>query len=97
LPLQLTECRSVDCIKSLVAGSESLALLPASAASSDIREGRIKPLNIMVPLLNRDIAVIFRDRLPLTAAGRDLVSQIAAAGIDLGNEQQATRTELAAV
>jgi DNA-binding transcriptional LysR family regulator len=95
LPLQLTECGSVDCIKSLVAGSDSLALLPASAASSDIREGRIKPVDIMVPLLNRDIAVMFRGRSPLTGAGRDLVTQIAAAGLDLGHEQLIDQPEAA--
>jgi DNA-binding transcriptional LysR family regulator len=86
LPLQLTECGSVDCIKALVAGSDSLATLPASAISSDIREGRIKPLNIMVPLLNRDIAVIFRERFPMTAASRDLLAHIEAAGFEISHE-----------
>ena len=85
LPLQLTEAGSVDCIKSLVAGSDSLAMLPASAISSDIRDGRIKPVNIMVPLLNRDIAVIFRERFPMSPAGRDLVAHIEAAGLIVGH------------
>jgi len=87
LPRQLTECGSVDCIKALVAGSDSLATLPGSAIGSDIREGRIKPLDIMVPLLNRDIAVIFRERFPMTAASRKLVAHIEAAGLDFGHEQ----------
>lgn len=36
LPAQLTECGTVNCIKALVAGSDSLALLPASAINSDV-------------------------------------------------------------
>jgi len=96
LPLQLTECGSVDCIKSLVAGSDSLAMLPASAVSSDVRDGRIKPLDIMVPLLNRDIAVIFRERVPLTAASRALVAEIATAGLDPGHEQLTPPIKMAA-
>ncbi len=86
LPLQLTECGTVNCIKALVAGSDSLALLPASAMDSDVREGRIRALDIESPLLNRDIAVIFRERLPLNEESRNLVGEIAAAGINLGPE-----------
>jgi DNA-binding transcriptional LysR family regulator len=95
LPSQLTECGSVDCIKSLVADSDSLAMLPASAIGSDVREGRIKPFNIMVPLLNRDIAVLFRERSPLSDSSRELVAQIEAAGLDLGHEQLTPQVETA--
>ena len=95
LPLQLTECQSVDCIKSLVAGSDSLTMLPASAVGSDVREGAIKPIDIMVPLLNRDIAVIFRERAPLSAASRELVAQIEASGLEIGHEQLTPQTEMA--
>jgi DNA-binding transcriptional LysR family regulator len=94
LSLQLTECGSVDCIKSLVAGTNSLAVLSASAIGSDVREGRIKPFDIMVPLLNRDIAVLFRERFPLTAASRDLVTQIKATGLDLGHEPLIPHAEM---
>ncbi|WP_084302760.1 LysR family transcriptional regulator [Bradyrhizobium sp. WSM2254] len=86
LPAQLTECGTVNCIKALVAGSDSLALLPASAINSDVQAGKIMALDIAGPLLNRDIALIFRERHPLNEASRNLVSQIAAAGIDLGPE-----------
>jgi len=87
LPRQLIECGSVDFIKSLVADSNSLALLPASAVSTEVRAGRIEPLEIMGPLLNRDIAVMFRESSPLTAASRELIAHIEAAGLDLGQEQ----------
>jgi len=36
-------------------------------------------------LLNRDIAVIFRDDVPLTQAGKDLVDAIAIAGLEIGD------------
>jgi DNA-binding transcriptional LysR family regulator len=94
-PLQLTECGSVDCIKSLVAGTDSLAMLPASAIGGDVRDGRIVPLDIMVPMLNRDIAVIFRERFPLTPASRALVAQIESAGLDIGQERLAPDAALA--
>ena len=85
-PAQMTECGSVACIKSLVASSDSLAMLPASAVGPDVREGRIRLIDITGPLLHRDIAVIFRERFPVSAAGRELVAQIAAAGANLGEE-----------
>lgn len=88
-PQQLTECGSVDFIKSLVASSDSLAMLPASAVSADVRDGRIQPLDIVEPLLHRDIAVIFRERSPLSAAARELVKSIADAGGEHSGEEWA--------
>jgi DNA-binding transcriptional LysR family regulator len=81
MPRRLTECGSVACLKALVAGSDSLTMLPASAIDAEVKEGRIKPLDIGGPLLNRDIAVIFREKFPLTRAGRDLVDSIASVGL----------------
>ena len=95
-PPQLTECGSVACIKSLVASSDSLALLPSSAVSSDVRDGRIRLIDITDQLLHRDIAVMFRERLPLSAAGRELVTQIAAAGAHLGQDSAAEEAWAAA-
>jgi DNA-binding transcriptional LysR family regulator len=92
-PQQLTECGSVDFIKSLVASSDSLAMLPASAVSADVRDGRIRPIDIVEPLMHRDIAVIFRERSPLSAAARELVSSIAEAGMGQSGEESAGRQE----
>lgn len=86
LPQQLTECGSINCLKALVAQSDSLAMLPASAIQADVREKKLRPLPIASPLLNRDIALIFRERMPLDDASRDLIARIAAAGHDLGDE-----------
>jgi DNA-binding transcriptional LysR family regulator len=85
MPRRLTECGSVPCLKALVAGSDSLTMLPASAIDAEVKEGRIKTLEIGGPLLNRDIAVIFRDQYPLTPASRDLVDSIASVGLAVGD------------
>jgi DNA-binding transcriptional LysR family regulator len=85
MPRRLTECGSVACLKALVAGSDSLTMLPTSAIEDDVNAGKIAALDIGGSLLNRDIAVIFRDQLPLTRAGRDLVDAVAAVGLAAGD------------
>ncbi len=60
MPGRLTECGSVSCLKAIVAGSDSLSMLPASAIGAEVSEGILRPLAMSDPLLNRDIAVIFR-------------------------------------
>jgi hypothetical protein len=52
---------------------------------ADVSEGRIRPLAIGGTLLNRDIAVIFREQFPLSPASRDLVDVIAAVGLSVGD------------
>jgi LysR family transcriptional regulator of gallate degradation len=84
LPRQLTECGSIDFTRSLVAESDHLALLPAHAAGSDVREGRIKLLSLTVPQMNREIAVIFRERSPLDTVSRELIAHIEVVGGELG-------------
>lgn len=81
LPRQLTECGSVDLIKSLIARTDSLAVLPAAAVSKDVQEGKIVPLDIKEPLLNRNIAVLFREGTTFTPAGRELLNRIEAVGL----------------
>lgn len=87
LPRQLTECGSVDFIKSLVACSDSLALLPRHTVAADIASGRLTRLELAAPQLDRDIAVVFRERHPLGEASRDLVGEIEAAGTAALREQ----------
>lgn len=86
LPEQLTECVSPDFIKRLVVGSDSLALLPASAVAADVREGKIGLVEISEPLLNRNIAVLFREGVVLTDADRDLLAEIETVGSSLDDE-----------
>ncbi len=81
LPQQLTECGSVDFIKSLVAQSDSLAFLPGHAAATEIANGRLRRLDLGAPQLGRDIAVVFREGFPLQPAARELVNEVEAAGL----------------
>jgi DNA-binding transcriptional LysR family regulator len=87
MPRRMTECGSVSCIKTLVAGTDSLAVLPASAISADVQAGRLKCLDINDPLLHRDIAVIFREQAPISPVGRDLVETVAAIGLSMGSSE----------
>ena len=83
LPQQLTECGSVDFIKSLVAESDSLAFLPHHAVAADVVAGRLRPLDFGATELGRDIAVVFREQSPLRTASRELIDEIEAAGLAL--------------
>jgi DNA-binding transcriptional LysR family regulator len=96
MPRQLTECGSIDFIKSLVAGSDHLALLPTHTVSDEVREAKIQPLELSLQQLNRDIAVMFRERAPLDEASRSLVAHIEAVGSSFGRGQIASRTGVTA-
>jgi DNA-binding transcriptional LysR family regulator len=87
LPMQLTECDSIDFIKSIVAESDHLALLPTHTVTDEIKSGKIRALELSVQQLNRDIAVIFREREPLDEASRSLVAHIEAVGSSFGRGQ----------
>lgn len=82
-PRHLVECGSIDFMKTLVSNSDHLALLPAHAAVDEVKEGTIQALPITVPALRRDIAVIFRERAPLTDESRALLAHVQEAGNDL--------------
>ena len=77
-PQQLIECESVEFIKAVVAGSDSLAFLPDHAVITDVVAGRLRPLDFGAAELGRDIAVVFRERSPLQAVSRELVDEIEA-------------------
>ena len=82
-PRQLVECGSVDFMKTLISSSDHLALLPAHSAVDEVREGTIKALPITVPAMKRDIAVIFRERAPLTDESRALLTHVQDVGGEL--------------
>lgn len=81
LPSQLTESGSVDFIRALVAGTDSLAVLPAAAVSHDLQQGLLVSIGIEEPLLKRDIAVLFRDGITLSHDRRALLADIEAEGL----------------
>ena len=86
-PGQVTECGSVAFVKSLVANSDQLGMLPAHAVSTEVKEARLRLLSITAPQLDRNIAVLFRERSSLDDASRDLVTSVAAVGTKLSRDQ----------
>lgn len=82
-PEQITVCGSVSLLKSLVAESDHLAMLPVYAASAEIAEGRLVALPFEDPYLHRNIAVFFREGYEMDAARRDLVACVRDCGMEL--------------
>ena len=83
LPHQITVCGSVSLLKSLVAETNHLALLPAHAVQVEVAEGRLVSLPFEDPALDRDIAVFFREGYEMDRARRDLVACVETIGLDL--------------
>jgi len=79
-PRNVVECGSIGFTRSLIATSDYLAMLPAHSAKIDVDEGKITALPISLPLLKRDIAVIFREGTPPDAIGQDLITSIGEVG-----------------
>lgn len=79
-PTQTTFCGSVALQKSLIAGSNHLAMLPAHAVRVELQEGRLVSLPIEDPALHRNIAVFFREGYNLNEASRDLIDCVASIG-----------------
>lgn len=86
MPQELTECASPAAMKAIVAGSDSLAMLPASALGSDVVNGQIVPVQIEEERLNRDIAVLFRAGSKLSHASQGLLKHIQVVGLSLADE-----------
>ena len=82
-PEQMTVCGSVTLLKSLVIDSDHLAVLPAHAVRQELADGRICSLDIDDPVLNRNIAVFFRDGYHLDEASRELVALVETVGQEL--------------
>jgi DNA-binding transcriptional LysR family regulator len=84
IPLpHITVCGSVSLLKSLVAETEHLALLPAHAVREEVAEQRLFALPFRDPVLSRDIAVFFREGYVMDQPRRDLVVCVAEVGIEL--------------
>ncbi len=82
-PPQITVCGSVSLMKSLVAESDHLALLPAHAVASECAEGRLINLPFDDPVLHRAIAIFFRDGYQLDLPRKDLIRSIKECGQEL--------------
>jgi DNA-binding transcriptional LysR family regulator len=91
LPHQITVCGSVSLLKSLVAETDHLALLPAHAVREEIAEQRLFALPFEDSTLNRDIAVFFREGYELDQSRRDLVSCVAEIGLQLCHDRNSAQ------
>jgi DNA-binding transcriptional LysR family regulator len=85
-PVQLTICGSVSLMKSMVAGTNHLALLPAHAIQQEVSEHRLIALPFDDTVLSRDIAIFFREAYQLSQPQRDLVDCVEKVGIELCNQ-----------
>ncbi|MCP2138488.1 LysR family pca operon transcriptional activator [Rhizobium sp. SLBN-94] len=90
-PPQITVCGSVSLLKSLVAETDHLALLPAHAVRAEIAEQRLYALPFQDPTLSRDIAVFFREGYVLDQPRRDLVSCVTEVGLELCRDREIER------
>ena len=90
-PQQVTVCGSVSLLKSLVATSDYLALLPVHAAGAELAEGRLVALPFEDPVLQRNIAVFFREGYEMDAPRRDLVACVRNCGLEIGREPLAPK------
>lgn len=88
-PPQITVCGSVSLLKSLVAETDHLALLPAHAVREEVAENRLYALPFDDPRLSRDIAVFFREGYVMDQPRRELVNCVAEVGLELCRERQA--------
>lgn len=77
---QLTECSSVSFMKTVMENSDHLGMLPEHALSDELAQGRLVPLPITSPLMNRNIAVFFRERTLLDEASRSFLDKVAETG-----------------
>ncbi|WP_245518340.1 MULTISPECIES: LysR family transcriptional regulator [unclassified Mesorhizobium] len=85
-PGQVTQCGSVVIVKSLVAGSDSFALLPAYAVHEELVNGTLQRVPIDMPELDRNIAVFFREGFVLDEQRRELIANLASAGSQLARQ-----------
>ena len=83
LPQKITVCGSLTLLKSLVAETDHLALLPAHAVQVEVAEQRLISLPFKDPAFDRDIAVFFREGYEMDQSRRDLVVCIKEIGLEL--------------
>ena len=82
-PQQITVCGSVSLLKSLVMETDHIAMLPVHAVRTELMEKRIVALPFETPVLNRNIAVFFREGYEMDRPRKDLVSCVKEAGLEL--------------
>jgi len=77
-----TICGSIALLKSLIACSDHLGLLPAHAIPNEIADGRLAVLPISIPEFSRNIAMFIREGDEIDKPSRDLVDEIQRIGAE---------------
>ncbi|MBY5828580.1 hypothetical protein HFN47_00460 [Rhizobium leguminosarum] len=85
-PVSNTVSSSISMLKSLVASSDSLALLPHHAALAEMREGALNCLPISSPHLKRSIALFVREGYEMQPAHRDLLEDVRSVGTEVSRQ-----------
>jgi LysR family pca operon transcriptional activator len=85
-PSQITVCGSVSLLKSVVAGTDHVAVLPAHATSRDLGEGRLVTLPFEDPVLHRNIAVFFREGYAMDEPRNDLAQIVRQCGLEISRD-----------
>jgi DNA-binding transcriptional LysR family regulator len=96
-PPEITVCGSVSLLKSLVAETDHLALLPAHAVREELDKYQLRALPFQDAALRRDIAVFFREGYAMDSQRRELVACVAEVGLELcqANSEDRSSTTLA--
>lgn len=87
-PARLTVCGTVSLVRSMLAQSDHVAVLPQHAVQRDLAAGRLVKLPFEDPVLHRNIAVFFREGYEMDQERRKLVDCIRRAGLELSREPQ---------
>lgn len=88
-PEQMTVRGSVTLLKSLVANSDHLAVLPAHAVREELEGRRLACLDVVDSALDRNIAVFSREGYAFDDPSRELISLVGSVGQELCSRDRA--------
>jgi DNA-binding transcriptional LysR family regulator len=84
-PRAVAETSSPALIKSLVLGSDCIALMARMGAHSDLQTGALDYVKINSPLMTRSIGLLWRSSHPLSAGAKHMINIIKTICRDLGH------------
>jgi DNA-binding transcriptional LysR family regulator len=90
-PKRITECSSVSFMKTVIANSDHLGMLPNHTIGDEVAQGRLVPVPVSSKLLHRNIAVYFRERSLLDEPSRDFIQHVADTGARLSKNLDSAR------
>ncbi|KRB49050.1 hypothetical protein ASE04_17825 [Rhizobium sp. Root708] len=91
VPTQMTECNSVNFMKTVIQNSDHLGMLPEHVVNEELASGKLVALPITSRIMSRDIAVFFRERSFLDVARRKFIETVAEVGVLLDRKARGLR------